>query len=92
MFNNVFEKQTVKRALDKGRYDGANNTCGEDFQQQVDHATERSVHTIEREASGPMRRLEAIKAIQQTVWQRHGSALTRSLQRGGGRRCFTASC
>src|ERR1051326_6406540 len=62
MFNNLFKKLTIKRVLDKGRYDGANNTCDEDFQQQVDHATERSVHTMEHDAAGPMRRLEGIKA------------------------------
>jgi hypothetical protein len=55
-------KLKIQRALDKGRYDGANGTQGEDFQEQVDHATERNVHKLEREASGPMRRLEAIKA------------------------------
>ena len=62
MFENISGKQSVKRALDNGRYDGANETPGSDFQQQIDHATEQKVDRIEREASGTIRGLEARKS------------------------------
>lgn len=62
MFVNTIGKLSVTRALDKGRYDGANETSGSDFQQQVDHATEQKVNRIEREASGTIRGLEARKS------------------------------
>lgn len=62
MFGKSKERIKVQSALEKGRYDGANKTEGEDFQAQVGHATEQKVNRLEHDAAGNIRALEARKA------------------------------
>ncbi len=82
MFNKLSNRLSVQRALPKGRYDGANGTRGEDFQEQVDHATERNVQLIEQKASDRIRGLEAQKAHSEDRWKRANTRLNEILEAG----------
>lgn len=61
MFINLRRKALTKSARAEGVYAGGNNTRGEDFLDQVGHATEQTVNRIEHDATGRIRGLEARK-------------------------------
>lgn len=61
MFTKMKRKAPTRSARAEGVYAGGNNTRGDDFLDQVGHATEQTVKRIEHDATGRIRGLEARK-------------------------------
>jgi hypothetical protein len=82
MFLSLRRNVSIKSARAEGAYAGGNNTSGEDFLDQVGHATEQTVNRIEHDASEHIHGLEASKNHSEDQLGASNARLTEILAEG----------